>query len=752
MPEDNDKTMVVNSPLRERTMVMSAVAGEKKQSADIAVNQTAKEKKSSPPRKIWLKRFFRPRLTVDDLLEIELPMTNKAAGIIGARPEQCHLSDLNEHYVMALKPFANGGQGSVCKAEDLALGCEVVIKSLHEDLQQDKNSRTSFLREAQLTASLDHPYIVPIHGLFGDKNDGIHLSMKMIHGCTMRHYLDKIIERYEQGGIKKFNERKSLLRRIDIFLRVCDAVGYAHERNILHCDLKLENIMIGRHHETYLTDWGIARQLDEPPPEKVCGTPGYIAPELLKGSPPDVRSDIYSLGVILFELISLNPAFRDGDLAEILSRVQYGLHEPLIHRCKCKLDADLKAIVLKAMSLEPENRYESVETLADDLQRYIAHEEVTARKDSLFAKFSRWSFNHRRGMAFTIMALLLLALGMLAYNLQDQYHWSIERRYRDHAAATAYSLAMNTANGINSRVQRMEHHLNTLRMHLLFSVLGVQVPDVDTGDLFMDLARYQSDNPPAGWQYSPVYNGNIDLEHICVFNYLKKPLDQNKLAYFSNTGRFMKEMMFEQPLKNNLSGSQNWLRNYGKPARMVYWALTDGLYAAFPANTDYPGDFFPPDRPWYQAALAADGKAVWSAPYYDIGNRKELVMTCSMTVRDAAGSLVGVAAIDFSLAALAGELFNMPGGFSDFTNEKLLINDQGKVIFRMSPPEKPGIAMPDDGKLIRQMLAMRHGSLTTNINGKEQLLVFVLLPTVNLLYVELLDMEHLVDYVRSREQ
>ena len=387
--------------------------------------------------------------------------------------------------------------------------------------------------------------------------------------------------------------------------------------------------------------------------------------------------------------------------------------------------------------------------LADDLQRYIAHEEVTARKDSLFAKFSRWSFNHRRGMAFTIMALLLLALGTLAYNLQDQYHWSIERRYRDHAAATAYSLAMNTANGINSRVQRMEHHLNTLRMHLLFSALGVDVPGADSGNLFMDLSRYQSDNPPAEWQYSPVYKENIDLEHVCVFNYLKKTLDQDKLAHFSNTGRFMKEIMFEQPLKNNRAGSQDWLRNSGKPARMVYWALSDGLFAAFPTNADYPADFFPPDRPWYQAALAADGKAVWSVPYYDIGKRKELVMTCSMTVRGAFGSLVGVAAIDFSLTALAEEMFNIQGGFSEFTNEKLLINDQGEIIFRMQPPEKPGIVMPDDGKLIRRMLAMHHGSLTTNINGKEQLLVFALLPTVNLLYIELLDMERLVDYVRS---
>jgi len=100
---------------------------------------------------------------------------------------------------------------------------------------------------------------VPIYSLHTDKDNGLHLAMKLISGQDFKTYLLRIVNHYERDGIRHYNEGKSLKNRLDIFLKVCDALEYAHSRNIMHCDLKPENVMIGEYHDAYLMDWGIAR-------------------------------------------------------------------------------------------------------------------------------------------------------------------------------------------------------------------------------------------------------------------------------------------------------------------------------------------------------------------------------------------------------------------------------------------------------------------------------------------------------------
>ena len=115
----------------------------------------------------------------------------------------------------------------------------------------DKLARDCFLTEAQVTAQLDHPTIVPVYSLNKDQQNGIHLAMKLVKGQTLKEYLDKIILHYEMDGVRKFDLKKGLHHRLDIFLRICDAISYAHSRNIMHCDLKPANIMIREYNETY---------------------------------------------------------------------------------------------------------------------------------------------------------------------------------------------------------------------------------------------------------------------------------------------------------------------------------------------------------------------------------------------------------------------------------------------------------------------------------------------------------------------
>ena len=403
--------------------------------------------------------LFPRRSVVDDTLEIIRDA--KFAEDKAALPASgCELEDVARRYDVAPKPFASGGQGRISKAVDRALGCEVALKSLHDKFRGDEHARNNFLREAKLTAALDHPSIIPIHGLYGDDDNGMHLAMKMISGHTLSEYLKNIATVYRKKGIGRFNEAKSLRNRIEILLKVCEAVEYAHARKIIHRDLKPDNIMIGRHRETYVTDWGLATHLDEARAlSKVDGTPGYLAPEVLIERRADVRSDIYSLGIILFELTTLSPAFPDADLGALLKLVKAGRIRPIRHRFQCRIDADLKAIIRKAVNFDPARRYRSVAEFSEDLRRYLTNDETIARPDGLFGKVCRWSMNHRRGMLLIIMTLLLLGIAGVARTLYKEMRWSVERRLRDNAAGAVYANVSATANLLGKDLEGIENKL-----------------------------------------------------------------------------------------------------------------------------------------------------------------------------------------------------------------------------------------------------------------------------------------------------
>ena len=165
------------------------------------------------------------------------------------------LTDINAEYKQG-KVFAEGGQGIIREGLDLTLGRLVAIKTLKTQ-PDDMFTRGQFLQEARVTAQLSHPAIIPIYSLNSDENDGLHLVMKLVDGKTLKSYLEQLDHEYRTVGIDQFDERKSLMYRLEIILRVCDALDYANSRNIMHCDLKPENILIGEFRETYIMDWAL---------------------------------------------------------------------------------------------------------------------------------------------------------------------------------------------------------------------------------------------------------------------------------------------------------------------------------------------------------------------------------------------------------------------------------------------------------------------------------------------------------------
>ena len=232
-------------------------------------------------------------------------VTEMAAPIGSADPEPVAGAPLDGVYRKG-SCFARGGQAEIFKGEDINLRRPVAIKSLRDELLDRPEARAAFINEARITAQLDHPGIVPIYSINTDERSGLHLTMKIIRGTSLKARLNAICRDYEKNRIPAASESALLADRLEIVLKICEALQYAHSRNVMHCDLKPENIMLGEADEVYLMDWGLARLIEEPDfdpekwhaPQQIAGTPRYLSPEAAAGLYCDHRADIYSLGLI----------------------------------------------------------------------------------------------------------------------------------------------------------------------------------------------------------------------------------------------------------------------------------------------------------------------------------------------------------------------------------------------------------------------------------------------------------------------
>jgi serine/threonine-protein kinase len=324
-----------------------------------------------------------------------------------------------------LRPHARGGLGAVFVALDTELHREVALKQILESHADDPTSRQRFLLEAEVTGGLEHPGIVPVYGL-GTYGDGRHFyAMRFIRGDSLKEAIEHF---HADAALKKDPGRRSLelrklLRR---FLDVCNAIDYAHSRGVLHRDIKPGNIIVGRHGETLVVDWGLAKARgqgagpsEEPPlapssasgsaetlPGSALGTPAYMSPEQAVGDIEHLgpQSDVYSLGASLYCLLIGKPPF-EGEVGEVLRAVQRGAF-PAPRRLDPSIDAALEAVCLKAMANKPEDRYASCRALAEDVERWTADEPVTAWREPLGRRARRWA--RRKRTAVTAVAALLL--------------------------------------------------------------------------------------------------------------------------------------------------------------------------------------------------------------------------------------------------------------------------------------------------------------------------------------------------------
>jgi serine/threonine protein kinase len=324
------------------------------------------------------------------------------------RGERSDFPDLSETRYALIERVARGGMGVIYAARDVKLDRRVALKVL-DAADRSGDLARRLVREAQVLARLEHPGIVPVHDV-GTLQDGrVFYTMKFVEGRRLDKHLESV---------------ESVPDRLRLFLRICEAIAFAHARKVLHRDIKPANVMVGSFGEVLVLDWGLAKILTgatasaaEDDPEHtivetspstmgmeestefattahgtVMGTPGYMSPEQARGDNAQVteRSDIFSLGALLTFLLT-HPAPSTSSSS---------------HSVGGRYDKPLKAICAKATGIDPQERYASVTELAWDVSRYLDGLPIRARRESFFDKTVR--FYRRNNIAILLIAAYLV--------------------------------------------------------------------------------------------------------------------------------------------------------------------------------------------------------------------------------------------------------------------------------------------------------------------------------------------------------
>ena len=316
-----------------------------------------------------------------------------------------------------IKRLGSGGMGDVYLARDSRLGRNVALKLLERNLIGDSSSRTRFLREARLASALDHPNICTIHEI-GESSGLLYIAMQHVQGETLKDVI----------GTRPLG----LQSLLSISLQVANALAAAHARGIIHRDIKSSNIMVTPNGQAKVLDFGLARPAEKGADESdltragvVVGTPTHMSPEQARGEPVDHRSDIFSLGVVMYEMATGHIPFTAKSRAETMNAVINQPHIPVEQRNK-EMPAALCAVVDKALAKDPASRYQSIDHLRGDLNElartaglpsYNSSDPLTVRYSPV-SRTGTWAWTRgRSSQRWLALAACIVVLSLAAFVL-----------------------------------------------------------------------------------------------------------------------------------------------------------------------------------------------------------------------------------------------------------------------------------------------------------------------------------------------
>jgi len=321
--------------------------------------------------------------------------------------------------------LASGGMKQIYKVYGTRTKRQLAMALLHDDAPEDLFD--PFIHEAWLTARLDHPNIITIHDIGINEQDRPYFTMDLKQGDSLR----EVIERLHSND-RKTKEHYPQETLLQIFMKVCDAVAYAHSNQVLHLDLKPSNIQVGDYGQVLVCDWGLGRVVGQDDPGEIDrqllnpdlfgssnligelkGTPGYMAPEqFVEDGALDVRTDVYGLGGILYSLLTLLRPMS-GDDEEILKRMkeEEAIVPPQQRTPEREVPASLNAVVMKALAVDPKNRYASVSALRAEVHCYLTGFATQAEEAGVVTQLHLFYRRNRRFCLTLFCAALIIIVG-----------------------------------------------------------------------------------------------------------------------------------------------------------------------------------------------------------------------------------------------------------------------------------------------------------------------------------------------------
>jgi len=574
----------------------------------------------------------------------------------------------------------------------------VAYKVMAPEVAENRGLVARFLTEAQITAQLEHPNVVPVYAIQAEDDNGtLAYSMKLVEGATFRELLDaSAVQRKGDGSVDEELRVDTLL---DHFLKCCDAMEYAHEKGVVHRDLKPANLMVGPYHEVYVMDWGLAKLLNAHEEIStvdldrgdgnatrvgaVMGTPAYMSPEQAAGKSHLVgpAADQYALGLILYEIFCCRRARPQLDIDDVLTWAEEGRIRKIRHAVSFHpISPEVEAIIARATAAAPDDRYETVGDLATDLRHYRANQAVSVLPDTTRRRIVRWFANHREAtfrMMLSLVALVALVFGGAVTKAWVDASAAAEREQSLGQFLTAVG---QTAGRIDKHFSDMEARVEGVAL-TAGSLLERGVPE--EGPIYFSETF---DDPEIGApdiQRSPIYDyPALSTRWPDVF----VPADQvyedvePRIRALLPIRHQLRRAHLLSRMKDGASAAEaerRWLEEEG-PIGWFVLGLEDGVYLEIPGVKWDTKGFDARGRPWY--TLGRDATLpVWGNPYREATTGIPL-MPCSMAIHAEDGHLLGVAAMTTRFKFLIDSFMGMKDHAA--VTETFLVDDAGRILVR----------------------------------------------------------------------